>query len=393
MQILAGSIEAAETGFLHAGYISGYARSFEGHMLPQRLLVEKKGTDGGQSGLVMDLDRCVYIDTVAALKIEGEAPAVAPQVGVMRPGALDNGAGAFNLIVAVVFFSLVGLGYMARRWIKGGGPSGRTVLYAFAIVLLLVGAVAVYVPVSSTMARAGWGLVSAGTKPPWEGMTPQRYKDPALATRAIMQGIIADVLSSIPYPVTALTQIQKKVGLPVTEPTPGQAYALKTYGWDGWGRPFRLKATPGAEGNHYRNIVCTYELTSAGPDGAFDTPDDISTTCFAPDEHGWDNAKSVLFARKAEGDWNVLCRCWEGRLFTFYDLNGARKLTGSDRYDLVNFGAERRPRSAPIATLSAPAQLASKKEENLFSTKCEQQTAGKPYDPLVLIVLPKPDYI
>jgi hypothetical protein len=187
---------------------------------------------------------------------------------------------------------------------------------------------------------------------PWEGVTVQEYLDPELATRAILNGLLVDALANAPYEVISqvssslgqggngLYRLASEIGFPKKELTPGEAYALQTFGLDGWGREFRL----------LHKVASQYKwvITSAGADGDFETPDDIETTVKLCSDELWagccetdqmlgnvNDMRWGFWVRIFDGSPVVLFHRWTGSKFVYNSLATAKELTGGTLYDVL----------------------------------------------------------
>jgi hypothetical protein len=245
------------------------------------------------------------------------------------------------------------------------GAAAMLVLYCMlgeqmrARVLRRLPALSIATVVAALGANAACGgsdLPPLPTHAPWEGVTLQAYANPEQATLALMHGIIADGITNVGQPIQILPNIQNEVGIASKTLTEGQAYALKTYGIDGWGKPFRL--TAGA----------TYEVRSAGPDGAFDTADDLSIDVAQCDDSSWESGRHAFFIRKDGEDHSVLFHRWTGEFFQYYDEAGAAATTGSKLFDRW-----------------AWAELSTDQQQRVASVYAEV-ASGLDHEPLVLMV-------
>jgi hypothetical protein len=162
------------------------------------------------------------------------------------------------------------------------------------------------------------------TEVPWKNAEVQQYKNPAMATQGLLHGIIADGIINVGSPIAELANIQAEVGLPTNSPTAGQAYALKTFGLDGWGQEFRL--TKQADGK--------YEVRSGGADGTFDNADDLSIEVNQTSNSDWDSDRYAFFVRKVGGKTNLFYHRWSGDHFEYHNEELAQTATGTKLFDL-----------------------------------------------------------
>jgi hypothetical protein len=348
MQVLAGAAPAT-TGFLHAGYTSAGPRPFT-----------YSNPSWQESAQILDTG--TPVDVAVALQLEGETLPVTPAAAeVAVPDAVNVGADVFapSLGLAVAFLLLLAFLYAARVW-----GTWRRLAYVLAGLLLLLVVTAVTLPsiarYRETMYRPP-ELPPANAPAPWDGVPPRAYADPPTATLALMHGIVASALANAWWPVEALGQLRNEVGLPLGDLTEGERYALQTYGLDGWGRPFRLQSQPldsaqrgmtgyeAAQQRAFGKVVVPvqtatrnfnteslrYVLTSAGPDGAFDTSDDIALKVPGLAEYTWDAYGSAPLLYK-HGQRIVWFRHrWPGKTFRYANEEWARRLTGGALFDLM----------------------------------------------------------
>lgn len=296
MQILASSIEKASEAFLHAGYISAYPREFEAYGY---------NTVSG-----------VQYEVAEALRLEGETLAShIPSQDFTSLLAAVTGSGDWLPLAlgCAGFFGALAGAYAVRQRL-GGAPR-------------LVGQIAACLIAVLCLAAATCS--TSGPEPlpdeaPWEGVEIRDYANPEDATFVILNGIIADGIINVGQAVETLPNIQNEVGLPASTLTEGQAYALKTYGLDGWGREMRLDR----EGN-------AYTVTSAGADGAFDSEDDISVTVAPCNNETWDVKRHAFFLREHEGSLLLFFHRWTGSHFLYRNPVEASELTGGELYDFL----------------------------------------------------------
>jgi hypothetical protein len=110
-----------------------------------------------------------------------------------------------------------------------------------------------------------------GSNIPWDGVEIREYADPWAALNVTAQALVADAATEYYHSGDwqnldfELLDFQDHVRLPTSHPTEGQEYAQTTYGLDGWGHEMRYDM------NEHET-----SLSSAGPDGAWDTADDLT---------------------------------------------------------------------------------------------------------------------
>lgn len=297
MKILAASIAQVAERFLHPGYISANPRALDTYAYP----------DGSPT---------LQLDLAEALRLDGEALAsAAPGSGAETASAAVATAGPWpSPLWGVVAAALaLAIWYLLRdphrrRW-RAIAPGG-----ALLAAVLAVGA-------------CSDDPEPLPTHPPWEGVSLRDYANPEQATLALMHGIIADAVANVGQPIDILPNIQNEVGLPTRQLTEGQAYALQTYGIDGWGQEFRLSAQP------------AYQVTSAGPDGIFDNDDDLTMIVGQYDDENWDMSSRAWFIAEHEGQQVLLFHRWTGELFRYADQPLAEAVTGGGLFDALSMAA------------------------------------------------------
>jgi hypothetical protein len=323
MKIIAASIakvtEAADT-FLHAGYISAYPRPLNEYSYPDTAPVEQ-------------------LDVVQALQLKGETLASGSTLPDSASPHLLAGDLTTVALVAAAAFGLLAVLYLLRHHLRHLGGAllptrpawgAATVMAALALVLLV---------------RCG-GEDPLPTEPPWKGVKLEQYKDPQAATKVLLHGIIAEAIGSMDREISILPNIQNETRLPAAKLTSGQAYALKTYGIDGWGRPFRLDGSDSA-----------YTVTSAGADGSFGTSDDLKVKIDKCDDQSWDMRKRAFFLRQdGAGALVVLFHRWTGTHFEYLNPTKAQQLTGGETFDL--FAAKDLPKDKLASARQAYQQVA-----------------------------------
>lgn len=299
MEILGASLTSAADTFLHSGYISAY---------PRALRPEQVFPDTYTSSVTQ-------VDVTEALRLSGE-----PLVGAAGGSELGSGAVAVAglegwptvLLVAGGFFLALALVYLVRerlasRWWRLASVS------SVAAVLLLI-----------FFFTSTWPNLPDSV--PWKDVALQEYANPRQATQVLLDGIIADAIINVGQPIHSLANVQNEVGLPVKSLTKGQAYALRTYGIDGWGRAFRLS---GPDSGKYR-------VTSAGEDGRFGTADDLSIAVQQCSNESWDQLRHAFFIRKVGDEHALFFHRWTGKHFRYHDREWAQKLTGGALFDVIS---------------------------------------------------------
>jgi hypothetical protein len=299
MQILGGSVDVVGAGqraaelFLHAGYISAYPRT----LWPDMVQV---GTPK------------VELDLVEAFRLQSEQVAHAlptPDMSGFAASVATSGDWWMTALgVAGFFVALVGA-YLLRDRL------GRAATALPALVLV------------AALATGFSGLSCSEEelpdKVPWQEVTTKSYADPDMATQGLLHGIIADGIINVGQPIDSLANIQNEVGLPTATPTPGQAYALATYGLDGWGRDFRLTKQDDGQ----------VEVRSAGADGAFDNADDLFITVRQTSNGDWDQSRHAFFLRKLDNEMALFYHRWSGSHFEYHFEDAAQAATGGPLFD------------------------------------------------------------
>ncbi|MBN1609433.1 MAG: hypothetical protein JW940_22575 [Polyangiaceae bacterium] len=297
MQVLAASVLDAVERFLHAGYISAQP----GIPVDRDILSPDYYPAGSVPSLQLDVAESLRLkgEQLAAAVVNGDTTAALaagtsdPRWGAVLLGALcAAGAVAAYQLYAPKNPPAIRLGNRARQWALASGV---------AITLALGVACGDYaggeyqdpvtqapaqtqVPPVDTAASAETpaaedpGATAAPAEPtvpaeptpvatepdpPWVGVEPREYEHPEQATQVILHGLIGNAARHY-RSISKLANLAPGVALPTSSLTEGEAYALKTYAFDGWGNEFRLVEA---------SNTCT--VTSAGADGVFDTEDDL----------------------------------------------------------------------------------------------------------------------
>lgn len=293
MQILGASMMQVTMSFLHPGYISAYPRTFSPEM-----------------GYPLSYgDPTLQMDMVSALHLQGDPVASAGHVSTPLTTSLAGLSGVSTAVMAALcFFGCLVLWALLREHVRGRFRAAFTL--------------------PPLMAMALW-VVTCGPDPlptqkPWEGVQVRAYANPSQATLAILHGIIADGIINVGQRVDTLANIQNEVGLPTATPSEGMAYALSTYGLDGWGREFRLSRADRQ-----------YTVTSAGADGAFDTADDLAMVVSQCDNGSWDNSRHAFFLRRSGTDHLLFVHRWTGDFFRYENRDDAEAMTGTRLFDVL----------------------------------------------------------
>lgn len=346
MEILAGSLNVEAGSFLHAGYLSAAPRTYERH---------------GSYVLAKSKFKLIDVKKSVELKksVEQAPPATAAEMvsRPLQPAMMVSDV--FTLSIAFFFFAYL-ISFYYRRVRKLATPGWRP--WLFASVPILVFACIQYWAVP---AYESFSLNRL--PPPWNGVPIQEYQDPQAATDAILHALIANALVGVRWDVENLAAIQNEVAFPViaAEYTNGMKYAQKTYGRDGWGRKFSFQQL---EKHQYR-------VASAGPDGQFDTKDDMVLVVSAPTS-SWEQSLGGVYYRVAEGHEVVLIHEVGHALFRSAHGDDARKLTDTDLFDVFRLdelsrrwrGSEKSESSilAALKSQHKPEAVERKDDELLF---------------------------
>jgi hypothetical protein len=357
MQIIAASIEKAADVFLHSGYLSAY---------PSEPISLDPNAYGGTEILRLDF--------AEALRLKSEAISGSGSTGNDWCASLlaPFSDSTFDLlVVGLSFFMAMGACYLLRTsfltWasVLAGRARWAVALASLGVITCGVGTGSSKVDVEVSIGpevidSSGIGLGMPAIRP-WEGVPIQEYADPGSATVAIMNGLLADAVVNAPAGShdwfkainasesgAGLGAFFSEVGLPTKKPTAGEAYALLSFGRDGWGREFRM------ERGNWKTDEPEYWITSAGPDGEFDSADDIvlgvnrcSDRMWAGDTLAQSHAGGVndmrwgFWIRKSGGSHVLLFHRWTGSKFVYSSKALAETLTGSALFD--GMGVEELP--------------------------------------------------
>jgi hypothetical protein len=305
MKILASALVDAAKTYLHAGYISAY---------PRPLYPEMYYGNG---------EPTLQLDMVQALQLQGEAAAAAlPDGGAAVSTALASGSASMLAAAAAATAGAAGFVVLHRRL----GLRPRMAMAAGAVAGLLTAGHFGCMEDSQDQTDYEKSLPA-----PWEDVELRAYADPEAATQAILHGIIADGLGGVDFRVEELKHIQLEVGLPTSNPSEGMTYALQTYGFDGWGREFRLESGE----NEWEEHV--YTVTSAGADGSFGTDDDIAIHIGESTNESWDAWRWATFLqRDDDGALISLFHRFRGGHFEYNHEADAQALTNTELFDLFD---------------------------------------------------------
>ncbi len=278
MKIFGASLTDAADTYLHAGYISAAPQ-------PTDILGEYPTLwDTANTGYAVSVESALRLADSSA----GEAMTVAAAGG--------PGIGSWAALLGVAAAGAVGWS-LADRWTPDG--------WRPAVVRAAVGP-----PALLAVLLAGACLA------PWHDLDPRDYADPEAATKVILGAVVRDALmvkgQSGPLP-TGLAGLQDHVALPGALESDGVAYALQSYGWDGWARDIEY------------DRGSTTTLTSAGADGETGTADDLSYEFEATDVY---MANRAYYLVRTDGDIWITIRLEPDREANTSDTWGSSALAG-----------------------------------------------------------------
>lgn len=309
MQILSSSFQKVGSFFLHAGYIS-MRRAFSDH---------------DAEWILKNHQPVLKLDMAEALRLHGE---VIGSVGQTHDSWLGSLSSSINdpatMIMGIAGFCL----FIAAAYHFRKSKCRRSIVYPIAIFGMAMTVLAV-----SAGGPAKAPPNNQSVKPPWEGMARRAYEHPEDATKAMLYGIIADGIVNTKGAVTSLVDIQGEVGIPSNTLTEGQQYALATYGYDGWGRPFKLSSQ---RNKAFVGPVNDIVISSDGKDGKPETEDDIKASICPPSpEAKWEYHRWAYFLRELDHRKLMLIHRWKGEDFQYRNRRLAKQLTGGLLFDAV----------------------------------------------------------
>lgn len=310
MKLIAASIIEKVDTFLHAGYISAYPRPLQAEAYPV-----------GDGGDIPAAEIVHQLDLTEALRLEESVAAAVPGGGTDTAlASLGNlGSSEMMIIGALAMTGVLALVYLLKdrfEWRTLGFAQAACALFAMLVLL----------PHCDEESRP------LPDDPPWAGVTLRDYANPQDATVAILHGIIVPAVANVGQGVEILPNVQNEVGLPTTALTEGMEYALLTYGIDGWGKEFRLARSPFSDedGHDFWN----YTVTSAGPDGVFDSGDDIAANFAQANNQDWGWHRNAFYLVKNGDDVQVAFHRWNNKMFEYRNEDQALELTGDGLLDL-----------------------------------------------------------
>lgn len=326
MQLIGASLVETVDSFLHAGYISAYPRPLEPDAYPP-------GSGEGTSAVLN-----VQLDLVEALRLGAPATDTGDGVDTSAAVIFGGGGGTELLLGALTLTGIAFLVYLMRRQLGERRTALAPACSTMALLLLM----------SAGIHCGDNEQVSLPTEAPWQGITPQDYAHPDQATLAILHGIIGPALANIGTNVETLANLRDEVALPSGDPSEGEAYALTAYGIDGFGNEFDLEIHEKADVDEqpYRG----YTVTSAGPDGVFDTDDDIFADFDQTINDGWGwTPQYAYYLVETDGQVDLLFHRWNHEMFEFQEEERASALTDSDKFDVMS---QERLRAEQIAAMT-----------------------------------------
>ncbi len=269
MKILATSVRQLADDYLHAGYVSASPSAQIMDYPPLR--------DTADTGTATTMESAFALaDTTTADSAITLLPGLFEGMGQAAP--------ALALVAGITL--LASMAYRHRRRPIARPLAQRPILAGapMALQVLLV-----------------TGLFAACVQNPWANVELKDYDDPEAATALLQQTLIKEGLSYHHSDVGQahnLAVIQDVVALPTDDPDEGVAYALASYGRDGWGNEFLLEGGDDS----------VYTVTSAGPDGELDTDDDMQAEL---DAATLDDYQRAYYLTRREGVLWLLIRSFE----------------------------------------------------------------------------------
>lgn len=308
MKLMAANLVETVDRFLHAGYVSAYPRPLDATAYP-----------GGANYAGDTVQPVIQLDVAKALELSDGGTLDNAQAALATLGGVGS-TDTQLLIGALAATGLFALFMLLRAKFQGRVFSAAP----FALVAGLCLVMAVH-------CDTGGEEEKLPTKPPWEGVALQEYTSPEDATLVILHGIVVPAVANIGQGVETLANIQNEVALPAPTLTEGMKYALKTYGFDGWGNELRLETSgfKDADGEGFSD----YTVTSAGPDATFDTEDDIAVAFRQTNNDSWGWSRNVFFLAK-KTDLVVAFHRWNDEMFEYKNEDAAGKLFGTHLTDL-----------------------------------------------------------
>jgi hypothetical protein len=104
------------------------------------------------------------------------------------------------------------------------------------------------------------------------------------------------------------------------------AYAVKTYGRDGWGTEFSLELLSNGR----------YRVTSAGADRIHGTPDDVVVVTPEWDDDNWEQLVKGFYLRRVNREGIAFVHRVEHTNFLMSDAKGARRATTNELFDMLH---------------------------------------------------------
>jgi hypothetical protein len=328
MKLISASLVEQIDSFLHAGYISAYPRALEPGAYPLG-----SSSMGGTEKLTHQ------IDMVQALTL-GEPATDAGTNGLDAYMSLINSGDSHGLVIGILAITgISALLYLINRDFRDIRPKLARVVTPIALAAMFLSVThckdidPTTDPAPTTSLPSASGLP---TSPPWEGVSKKSYVHPEQATLAILHGIIVPAIANIgeSYTVDKLANLKNEVAVPMKNPSEGVAYALKTYGIDGYGNEFKFEYSPSSVVGYVGPKE--YKVTSAGADGALDTADDIVASVSQTTNSYWGHSVQHAYYLVARGDQvDLLFHRWNGKMFKYHNEALAKEITGSTLFDVM----------------------------------------------------------
>ena len=335
MKIISANVTNVVSNFLHAGYGSKSS-------IPERFSIRHYPNKSP------DLE----LEVAESLRLQGEnlLGNVGPVDGqpltneMVSPLFSTSMEWTTALLACVTVFALIGIYYLMRDWVRIGSPR---LVSALTVVCVAMG---VFFITTTNFSTA----TADDEVPQQDGL--QKYVHPRDATLVIMHGILADPLINNENKIKSLSKLRKSVALPVADLTEGESYALKNFTREGWGNEFKLmrkkiKRKVEVEVDRHKRDRKTrvrwknrpkkltkyrYTVISAGEDGEFNTPDDLTMVVKQTTNLRWPRERWAFFVTEKENKKMVLLYYrWPGDEFRARNPKDSRKLTGGKKFDLL----------------------------------------------------------
>jgi len=321
MKIISSSIERIADTFLHAGYISSAPCSRNSEVFNEIPSAE----------IVLEMKSALELKAVETVADSSH----------MFAGIISDFGSVFTIaIVTVVFFILF---YLLNTFLRKF-PKMDWAVSAF-MVFFVFTSFFIYSSCGGEIEETDKLNSDIVEFEAFCGSKPEReYKNPHLATQAIVYGFITDALFFPGNEVKELNDLDKAIAMPTREPTEGMLYAFEHFCYDGWGNEFRFEKE---KTDYYGN---KYFVTSAGEDGEFDTDDDITVEVhprYLYREQFSDepvNMQMSIFFSKHNEKNRAIFRSLRGKADCKYkeeNVNLALSVTGNSRFEAITFSDEK----------------------------------------------------